>query len=134
MKLTQKLAKLGASVGAAVSGAIIMATNTVMAMADVDVDSTVNTLRNGSSDGGSFKNFLTKLTTVGSDIYTVAVTLGIIVTLLCVAYVGITFISTKNANKREESKGWLFSMCVGGIFLFGAPTLTVIIAGIVNQF
>ena len=72
------------------------------------------------------------LTTVGSDLYTLAVTIGIIGIMLCLVIIGITIAATKNSTKRDDAKGWIVGIIIGGLLVFGAPTLTIIIAGIVR--
>ena len=120
MNITEKCKKAGTALGVAASSGLVALTSSITAFADVDVDGAVGKLKNGSADGGTFKDLIGKLTTVGSDLYTLAVTIG------------ITIAATKNTGKRDEAKGWIVGIIIGGLLVFGAPTLTIIIAGIVR--
>lgn len=138
MNITCKLRKAGAAVGAAASAGLMTLATTVTAFAEeeekkgIDVDGTVKKLSTGSSDGGTFKDLIATITTVGSDMYTLFLTIGVILTLLCIVALGITLGMTKNSGKREESKSWLFGILIACICIFGAPTIVGIIAGIVQ--
>ena len=98
MNITEKCKKAGTALGVAASSGIVALTSSITAFADVDVDGAVGKLKNGSADGGTFKDLIGKLTTVGSDLYTLAVTIGIIGIMLWLVIIGITIAGTKNSG------------------------------------
>ena len=105
MNITEKCKKAGTALGVAASSGLVALTSSITAFAGVDVDGAVGKLKNGRADGGTWKDVIGKLTTVGSGLYTLAVTIGIIGIMLCLVIIGITIAATKNTGKRDEAKG-----------------------------
>ena len=56
MNITEKYKKAGTALGVAASSGLVALTSSITAFADVDVDGAVGKLKNGSADGGTFKD------------------------------------------------------------------------------
>lgn len=127
------LKKLGASAAAALTGVFAAASNQLVAFAGVDAGETLEKMKNGSSDGGTFKDVLSKLFTVGTDFYTVVITISLVCFVISLAVLGVSLAMNKNPQKREENKSHLFTIAIACCIVFGAPTLVLLIVGIVQS-
>lgn len=127
------LKKFSASAAAALTGAIAAASNQLVAFAGVDAEETLDKMKNGSSDGGTFSDVLSKLFTVGTDFYTVVITISLVCFVISLAILGISLAMNKNPQKREENKSHLFTIAVACCIVFGAPTIVLLIVGIVQS-
>ena len=133
------LKKLSASAVATLTGAIAAASNQLVAFADedakggVDATATLEKMKNGSSDGGTFSDVLSKMFTVGTDLYTVIITISLVCFVISLAILGVSLAMNKNPQKREENKSHLFTIAIACCIVFGAPTLVLLIVGIVQS-
>lgn len=135
------LKKLGASAAVVLTGVFAAASNQLVAFAGedsggkggVDATATLKKMKNGSSDGGTFSDVLSKLFTVGTDLYTVIITISLVCFVISLAVLGISLAMNKNPQKREENKSHLFTIAIACCIVFGAPTLVLLVVGIVQS-
>lgn len=97
--------------------------------AAADTKQVVKDVTDGQGNG-TFDELISKITTVGSDAYKLFITVCVIGLLLSLVVIGITLVATKNSNKREENKGWIFWIAIGSAIVFGAGAITDIFIGI----
>ena len=90
-------------------------------------------LKNGDSNGGIFSGLVDKIKTIGQDIYTLLLVLGVVCLVVCVAILGITQAATKKGTTQHDNKGWAFNIAIGGLFIFGAVTIVGLIGSIAGS-